>query len=59
MSLKNILQILSSWSIPRKWQILATANPDNGAYSVTPMDDAMLTRMLHVTLTFDAKAWAA
>ena len=62
--LRGVMQLLQnfemfSWSIPRKWQILATANPDNGAYSVTPMDDAMLTRMLHVTLTFDAKAWAA
>ena len=37
---------------------MATANPEGGDYSVTPMDDAMLTRMLHVTLTFDAKSWA-
>ena len=61
--LRGVMQLLQnfemfSWSIPKKWQILATANPDNGVYSVTPMDDAMLTRMLHVTLTFDAKAWA-
>jgi MoxR-like ATPase len=61
--LRGVMQLLQnfemfSWSIPKKWQILATANPDNGLYSVTPMDDAMLTRMLHVTLTFDAKAWA-
>lgn len=62
--LRGVMQLLQnfemfSWAIPKKWQILATANPDNGVYSVTPMDDAMLTRMLHVTLTFDAKAWAA
>ena len=24
-----------------------TANPEGGAYSVTEMDDAMLTRMIH------------
>ena len=62
--LRGVMQLLQnfemfSWSIPKKWQILATANPDNGVYSVTPMDDAMLTRMLHVTLTFEAKAWAS
>ena len=27
-------------------------------YSVTPMDGAMLTRMLHTTLKFNAKIWA-
>lgn len=62
--LRGVMQLLQhfemfSWSIPKKWQILATANPDSGVYSVTPMDDAMLTRLLHVTLSFDAKAWAA
>jgi MoxR-like ATPase len=49
---------LSSWKLPQKWQIVATANPEGGDYSVTPMDGAMITRMLHVTLEFDAKIWA-
>ena len=49
---------LSSWKLPPKWQIVATANPEGGDYSVTPMDGAMLTRMLHTTLKFDAKIWA-
>lgn len=49
---------LSSWKLPPKWQIVATANPEGGDYSVTPMDSAMITRMLHVTLEFDAKIWA-
>lgn len=49
---------LTSWKLPPKWQIVATANPEGGDYSVTPMDGAMLTRMLHVTLKFDAKIWA-
>jgi hypothetical protein len=62
--LRGVMQLLQnfemfSWSLPKKWQIIATANPDTGVYSVTPMDDAMLTRMLHVSLAFDAKAWAA
>jgi len=48
---------LKSWQLPGKWQIVATANPEGGDYSVTPMDDAMLTRMMHVTMVFDPKAW--
>ncbi|MDA9025486.1 AAA family ATPase [bacterium] len=49
---------LSSWKLPKKWQIVATANPEGADYSVTPMDDAMLTRMIHTTLIFDPKIWA-
>lgn len=61
--LRGIMQLLQryemvSWKLPPKWQIVLTANPDGGDYSVTPMDDAMLTRMMHITLEFDAKAWA-
>lgn len=61
--LRGIMQLLQhfemmSWKLPPKWQIVATANPDTGEYSVTPMDDAMLTRMIHVTLQFDARSWA-
>lgn len=61
--LRGIMQLLQnyelvSWSLPPKWQIVLTANPDGGDYAVTPMDDAMLTRMMHITLEFDAKAWA-
>ena len=62
--LRGIMQLLqdyrlASWSLPRGWHIFMTANPDGGDYSVTPMDDAMLTRMLHVTLEFDVHHWAA
>ncbi len=62
--LRGIMQLLQhyemfSWALPPKWQIIATANPDSGDYSVTAMDDAMLTRMLHLTLVFEAKPWAA
>jgi hypothetical protein len=61
--LRGLMQLLQnfemfSWQLPPKWQIVATANPEGADYSVTPMDDAMLTRMMHLTLTFDAKAWA-
>lgn len=61
--LRGCMQLLQnfelfSWQLPAKWQIVATANPEGGDYSVTPMDDAMLTRMLHATLKFDARIWA-
>ena len=39
-----------AWALPPKWQIVATANPEGGDYSVTPMDDAMITRLLHITM---------
>ena len=52
------MHALFSWSLPSRWQIVLTANPEGGPYSVTEMDDAMVTRMLHVTMKFDAKCWA-
>lgn len=62
--LRGTMQLLQnfemfSWTLPDKWQIVATANPEGGDYSVTPMDDAMLTRMVHCTMVFDVKTWAA
>jgi hypothetical protein len=61
--LRGIMQLLqnyelASWSLPKGWQIVLTANPDGGDYSVTPIDDAMLTRMMHITMRFDIKEWA-
>jgi predicted DNA-binding antitoxin AbrB/MazE fold protein len=61
--LRGIMQLLQnyelvSWKLPPKWQIILTANPDGGDYSVTPMDDAMFTRMLHISMEFDVKEWA-
>lgn len=60
VALMQLLQThrLYSWALPEGWQIVCTANPDSGVYAVTPMDDAMLTRMLHFTMTFDARVWA-
>ncbi len=60
--LRGVMQLLQnfelmSWTLPPNWHIIATANPDDGNYSVTTMDEAMLTRMLHVTLEFDVKSW--
>jgi MoxR-like ATPase len=61
--LRGLMQLIQefemfSWTLPRKWQIVCTANPEGGDYSVTPMDPAMLTRMLHITMIFDVKSWA-
>jgi len=61
--LRGIMQLfqnyeLVSWALPPQWLIVCTANPDGGDYSVTTLDEAMLTRMLHVTMEFDAPAWA-
>lgn len=61
--LRGIMQLLQnyelvSWTLPRQWLIVCTANPDGGDYSVTTLDEAMLTRMLHVTMEFDVQAWA-
>jgi MoxR-like ATPase len=60
--LRGIMQLLQdyalvSWQLPRRWQIILTANPDGGDYSVTPMDHAILTRMQHITMEWDAESW--
>ncbi len=60
--LRGIMQLLQdaalvSWQLPKGWQIVLTANPDNGDYSVTPMDHAMLTRMMHISMIYDRDSW--
>ena len=61
--LRGIMQLLQrgelvSWSLPPDWHIIVTANPEGADYSVTPLDDAMLTRMLHVSMEFEHRVWA-
>ncbi len=61
--LRGIMQLLQrgelvSWSLPPQWHIVVTANPEGADYSVTPLDDAMLTRMLHVSMEFEHQVWA-
>ncbi len=61
--LRGIMQLLQrselvSWSLPPRWHIVVTANPEGSDYSVTPLDDAMLTRMLHVSMEFEHQVWA-
>jgi hypothetical protein len=60
--LRGLMQLFQtggmfSWKLPPGWQVVATANPEGGAYSVTQLDDAMLTRLLHVTLELDVGDW--
>ena len=49
---------LASWPMPEGWHIVLTANPPGGEYIVKEMDDAMMTRMLHIEMRYDEKVWA-
>ena len=60
--LRGLMQLLQkrelfSWKLPAGWKIVATANPDNGDYLVTGMDEAMMTRLLHFHVDFHVDAW--
>lgn len=60
---QGVLQLLQlgkllTWQLPKHWQIVLTANPDNGSYHVTSLDSATHTRLIHVTLRFDVDCWA-
>lgn len=60
--LRGLMQLfqdgrLASWSLPSNWMIVATANPEGKDYAITPLDDAMKTRMLHIELIWDNDVW--
>lgn len=60
--IKGIMQLLqnyrmTSWSLPDGCHIILTGNPANAEYGVTTVDDAILTRINHITLKTDPKAW--
>ena len=62
--LQGLMQLLQfngmfSWKLPPDWMIVCTANPEGGDYNVTPLDDAMITRLVHVAMIFDVREWAA
>ena len=46
-----------SWSLPKDWHILLTANPDNGDYLVNSIDNTQKTRFISVNLKFDIDCW--
>lgn len=47
-----------SWSLPKNWHIILTANPDNGDYLVSSIDNAQKTRFISTELKFDVECWA-
>jgi hypothetical protein len=47
-----------SWSLPKDWHIILTANPDNGDYLVSSIDNAQKTRFITVHLKYDVDCWA-
>lgn len=50
---------LSSWALPQDWYLLLTGNPEGQQYSVTPVDESTISRMLHLELVFEVDSWAA
>lgn len=46
-----------SWTLPKNWHIVLTANPDNGDYLVNSIDNAQKTRFISVQLKFDIDCW--
>ena len=51
-------QTYISWSLPKDWHIILTANPDNGDYMVNSVDSAQKTRYITANLKFDVNVWA-
>lgn len=47
-----------SWELPKDWHIILTANPDNGEYLVSSIDNAQKTRFISVQLKYDVDCWA-
>tara|TARA_R110000782_G_scaffold220715_1_gene307938 strand:- start:108 stop:1379 length:1272 start_codon:yes stop_codon:yes gene_type:complete len=47
-----------SWTLPKDWHIILTANPDNGDYMVNSVDSAQKTRYITANLRFDVETWA-
>lgn len=51
-------QTYISWTLPKDWHIILSANPDNGEYLVQSIDDAQRTRFLSFELIFNKDCWA-
>ena len=51
-------QTYISWTLPKDWHIMLTANPDNGDYMVNSVDSAQKTRYITANLKFDVNVWA-
>ena len=46
-----------SWTLPKDWHIILTANPDTGDYLVNSIDNAQKTRFISVNLKYDVDCW--
>lgn len=60
--IRGLMQLLQNhamitWRLPSKCTIVLTANPEEAGYIVTTLDQAMLTRMHHITLKTEFRAW--
>jgi len=51
-------QTYISWTLPKDWHIMLTANPDNGDYMVNSVDSAQKTRYITANLKFNVDVWA-
>ena len=51
-------QTYISWTLPKDWHVILTANPDNGDYMVNSVDNAQKTRYITANLKFDINVWA-
>jgi len=51
-------QTYISWTLPKDWHIMLTANPDNGDYMVNSVDSAQKTRYVTANLKFNIDVWA-
>ncbi|MGL5561706.1 MAG: hypothetical protein ACRDCN_03660 [Tannerellaceae bacterium] len=47
-----------SWSLPKNWTIVLSANPDNGDYNVNSIDNATKTRYISFDVEFNLNVWA-
>lgn len=47
-----------SWELPKYTNIVLSANPDNGSFSVTSMDSAVLSRYIDFNIKFDIGCFA-
>ena len=47
-----------SWKLPKYTNILLTSNFDNGAYQVSSLDAAQMSRLVNFPIKFDIHAWS-
>lgn len=47
-----------TWKLPKGWNIVLTANPEDAGFDVNNLDKAQFERMSHVYFKFDVNIWA-